>query len=57
MFGTFSKNVKKEATVDLTFDEELHDDDDFMETLDQLDGPSIKKVRSRLELLVFLYRK
>ena len=47
MFGTFSKNVKKEATVDLTFDEELHDDDDFMETLDQLDGPSIKKVRSR----------
>ena len=35
---------KKATEVDLTFDEEMHDDEDFMKTLDQLDGPSIKKV-------------
>lgn len=30
--------------VDIVFDEELHDDEDFMKTLDQLDGPNVKKV-------------
>ncbi|CAL1548745.1 unnamed protein product, partial [Lymnaea stagnalis] len=31
--------------VDLTFDEEMHDDEDFQKTLDQLDGPNVKKVK------------
>ncbi|XP_055871771.1 replication factor C subunit 1-like isoform X2 [Biomphalaria glabrata] len=31
--------------VDIVFDEELHDDEDFMKTLDQLDGPNVKKVK------------
>ncbi|XP_059158206.1 replication factor C subunit 1-like [Physella acuta] len=37
--------VEKDDQVDLTFDEECHDDEDFLKTLDQLDGPNVKKVK------------
>ncbi|CAG5134920.1 unnamed protein product, partial [Candidula unifasciata] len=39
------EELDKSAEIDLTFDEEEHDDDAFLKTLDQLDGPTIKKVK------------
>ncbi|GFS27534.1 replication factor C subunit 1 [Elysia marginata] len=46
--------LAKETSVDLTFDEEMHEDNDFMKTLDQLDGPTVKKVKPSNETEVYV---